>query len=199
MRIRFLVIGMIICATAAAQQSFNDSISFARNNLKQKDMVGLGSFAMANIATGFVLANNTHGEAKYFWRMNAYWNFFNLGIAGMGYLGARKDLLKKYSFSENYTEQQKIEKIYVFNAGLDAAYIATGILLRQKGKLETDIDKRDKLKGFGTSIIAQGGLLGIMDLTMIMLHHKNTIRMGDKLHQIELSAAPGVFALAYKF
>ncbi len=198
MRVTILVITLFIYSGTLAQRPFNDSIAFARNNLKQKDMVGLGSFALVNIASGFIVANSTHGEAKYFWRMNAYWNFFNLGVAGLGYIAARKDLLKRYSFSENYAKQQKIEKIYVFNAGLDVAYIATGLLLRQKGKLEAGIDSRDKLNGFGASITAQGGVLLLMDCAMIALHHKNTVRMGNKLHQIELSAAPGLFSLTYK-
>ena len=194
-----LAIATLIYLISHAQPGFNDSVAFARSKLKLYGMEGLGGFAVANIASGLVLANNTHGAVKYFWQMNAYWNFFNLGIAGLGYLGTRKDLLKKYSFGENYTEQQKIEKLYVFNAGLDVAYIATGILLRQKGKIEPDADMRDKLTGYGNSIAVQGGVLLLMDAAMVMLHHKNTVRMGKKLQQIELSAAPGVFAFTYKF
>ena len=181
-----------------AQTGFNDSVALSRNTLNANAMKTLGTFAVANIASGFVIANNTNGEAKYFWRMNAYWNFFNLGLAGINLLQTHKMFARKYSFTENYKAQQTMEKIYAINLGLDAAYITAAVLLRSKGKIATGKSK-DQLKGYGSSIILQGALLGAMDLVMINLHHKNTRRMNDKLNNLELTAAPGALSLTYNF
>lgn len=191
---------LIFASTSSIKaQHFNDSIAFSRYVLNDKAMRTLGTFATANIISGFILANNTSGEAKYFWRMNAYWNLANLGIAGLNLLQTQLVPLKHYSFTSNLKEQLKIEKTYVLNLGLDAGYITTGILLRSKGKVTTDINKQDRLKGYGTSIIVQGALLGVMDIVMLSLHHKNTERMHNRLNSLELTAAPGALALTYKF
>ena len=69
---------------ASAQQNFNDSIVMSRNMLTKNAMITLGTWSVANIATGFLIGGNTNGEAKYFWKMNAFWNFINLGLSGLG-------------------------------------------------------------------------------------------------------------------
>ena len=194
-----LILCVVLGAKSLYAQHFNDSIAYSRLRLNDYAMQTLGTFAVANIASGFILANNTNGEAKYFWRMNAYWNLANLGIAGLNLLQSHLMPAKRYSFSENFKEQQKIEKTYVLNLGLDAGYITTGILLRSKGKIATDINNQYQLKGYGSSIILQGALLGVMDIVMLSLHHKNTTRMNEKLDNLELTAAPGALALTYKF
>ncbi len=122
-------------------------------------MVTLGAWATANIASGFIIASQTQGEAKYVWRMNAYWNFINLGLAGMGYLNARKSMMKKSGLADNLTAQQSIEKLYVFNLGLDLVYITGGFYLRERGNSQTKANSRDQFKGYGTSIAIQGGFL----------------------------------------
>ncbi|HEV3324073.1 MAG TPA: hypothetical protein VG052_00660 [Puia sp.] len=176
---------ILICVTlslsSAAQSSFNDSIAHSRNLITRSAMITLGSWATANIASGFILAGNTSGAAKYTWRMNGYWNFINLGLAGMGYLRATKDASKSFSLIDNYDAQNALEKIYIFNFGLDLAYIAGGFYLRERGMNSTTIKSADQLKGYGTSIILQGGFLLLMDGAMILLHHRNTLRLRKKM------------------
>ena len=147
-------------------------------------MLTLGGWATANIASGFIIAGNTSGETKYAWRMNGYWNFFNLGLAGLGYLRARKDALKTYSLIDNYDAQQAIEKLYLFNFGLDLAYIAGGAYLRERGMNSSNIKSADQLKGYGTSIVVQGGFLLLMDGVMILIHHRNTLRVRKRFRQL---------------
>jgi len=182
-----------------AQQNFNDSLAGARNRLTRNAMIVLGSWAVANISSGFILAANTSGEAKYFWQMNAYWNFINLGLAGLGYAGMVKAASRKFGFADNYKAQRDIEKLYVFNAGLDLAYIAGGFYLRERGKTESSPESMDKFSGYGTSIAIQGGFLLLMDAVMYGLHHRNTRRMDLKLQHFEISALPGGIVLVYSF
>ena len=194
-----LVLVFRISMNACAQQSFSDSIAFSRNRTTEKAMIVLGSWAAVNISTGFILAGQTQGEAKYFWQMNAYWNLINGGLAIMGYLGARKAMAKKFGLAENQAAQLSIEKIYAFNFGLDLAYIATGFFLREKGINESSQKSRDQLRGYGSSIAVQGGFLLLMDGVMIYLHHKNSIRLNKKLKSLELGAAPNGIGLNYHF
>jgi hypothetical protein len=190
---------LFVVTTSFAQQTFSDSIALCRTKLTQHTMVTLGSFAVTNIATGFIAANNTSGESRYFWQMNAYWNFFNLGIAGLGYLGTQKALNRKYSLADNYKAQKSIEKLYMVNFGLDIVYITGGFLLRTKGNNETTANKKNEFKGYGTSIAAQGGFLLLMDGVMVMLHHKNTLKLGNKMKNVEISAGLGALAVSYTF
>ena len=182
-----------------SQASFNDSLAQSRNNITQKAMLTLGGWATANIASGFIISSQTQGEAKYVWRMNAYWNFINLGLAGMGYLNVRKAMRKKYGLADNLAAQQSIEKLYVLNLGLDLVYITGGFYLRERGNSQTLAVSRDQLKGYGTSIAVQGGFLLLMDGVMILLHHKNTLRLNNKVRRIELNAGPGGLGMVYRF
>ncbi len=198
-KLYFLLIGCFLSVEAFAQQNFNDSLALSRNRITEKAMITLGSWAAVNIASGFIIAGQTQGEAKYFWQMNAYWNLINGGLAVMGYLGARKAMARKYGFAENESAQQSIEKLYAFNFGLDLAYIATGFFLREKGMNSTNLKSQDQLKGYGTSIIAQGGFLLLMDGIVLSLHHKNSVRLNKKLKSLELGAGPNGLGLSYAF
>jgi hypothetical protein len=198
-RLFFLIVLIFTAGLALSQSSFNDSLAQSRNRITQKAMLTLGAWATANIASGFIIASQTQGEAKYAWRMNAYWNFINLGLAGMGYINARKSMMKKFGLADNLTAQQSIEKLYVFNLGLDLVYITGGFYLRERGNSQNKINSRDQFKGYGTSIAIQGGFLLLMDGVMIMLHHKNTIRLNNKIRQIELNAGPGGLGMVYHF
>jgi len=198
-KLSLIFISALFIVHVQAQRDFNDSISQSRNMLTKKAMIVLGSWSVANIASGFILANGANGEAKYFWRMNAYWNFINLGLAGIGYAGVRRTMKLHDGFTENYKAQHSIEKLYAFNAGLDLAYIAGGFYLRERGNREADQRKRDQFKGYGSSIAVQGGFLLLMDCVMFTLHQKNTRRMNNKLQQLEITAGPGGLGLAYTF
>jgi hypothetical protein len=189
----FLSLGIL------AQQEFNDSLANSRNGITEKAMITLGGWAVLNISSGFILAGQTQGEARYFWEMNAYWNLVNGGLAVMGYLRARKAMTRKYGLAENESEQLSIEKLYAFNFGLDLAYISTGFFLREKGMNNSNLKSRDQLTGYGTSIIVQGGFLLLMDGVVLSLHHRNTIRLNKKLKSLELISGPNGLGVHYSF
>jgi hypothetical protein len=198
-KIYILLIGSFLCVDAFAQQNFNDSIALSRNRITEKAMIVLGSWAAVNIASGFIVAGQTQGETKYFWQMNAYWNLINGGLAVMGYLGTRKAMAKKYGFADNVAGQQSIEKLYAFNLGLDLAYVATGFFLREKGMNTGNLKTQDQLKGYGSSIIVQGGFLLLMDAVVLTLHHKNSVRLNKKLEHLELGVGPDGLGMNYIF
>jgi hypothetical protein len=198
-KIYLLCIYLLLCLSTSAQQDFNDSIAGSRNRITEKAMITLGSWAAANIISGFIIAGQTQGEAKYAWQMNAYWNLVNGGLAVMGYIGARRAMARKYGLAENEAAQRSMEKLYAFNFGLDLAYIATGFFLREKGMNSTNQKSRDQLMGYGTSIAVQGGFLLLMDGIVFSLHHRNSARLNKKLKNLELGAGPNGLGLSYKF
>lgn len=190
MKLITLPIALIFFVTLGrAQPTFNDSIATARNQLIKRSMLTLGSWAVVNIGTGFAIAPGTQGQTQYFWRMNGYFNLVNLGLAAMGYFNAVKAANKTYSLADNIRQQAAIEKIYLFNMGLDLAYIGVGAYLDERGNaidIRT-VKSRDQLKGYGTSVIAQGGFLLLMDGVVFLLHHHNTSRLYRKLEQLNLT------------
>jgi hypothetical protein len=195
----FIILFICSFSLLFGQQSFNDSIAYTRNKTTETAMIVLGSWAAANIASGFIIGGQTEGETKYFWKMNAYWNLVNGGLAVMGYLNARKAMAKKFGLADNVSAQLAMEKLYAFNFGLDLAYIATGFFLREKGVNETNLKSQDQLKGYGSSIILQGGFLLLMDGVMIWVHHKNSVRLNNKLRGLDLAMGPGGLGLRYSF
>jgi hypothetical protein len=198
-KIYALIFVLFLMTNAIGQKNFNDSIADSRNRITETAMITLGSWAAANIATGFIIAGQTQGQTKYVWQMNAYWNLINGGLAVMGYIRARQAMTRKYGFSENETEQLSIEKLYALNFGLDLAYIATGFFLREKGINNSNVKSQDQLIGYGTSLIIQGGFLLLMDGVVLSLHHKNSVRLNKKLKRLELGAGPNGIGLSYKF
>jgi len=76
-----------------------------------------------------------------------------------------------FGVEEALGEARKIEKILLINSGLDVAYIGTGFLLRH---LSSNSDKRkDLLKGYGNSLILQGGFLLVFDLILYGVLHSS--------------------------
>jgi hypothetical protein len=186
-RILSIALCLSICATSRAQENraTNDSIAGSRLHTTRTAMLTLGSWATANIATGFIVAGQTQGQTKYFWRMNAYWNVANLGIASLGYWNAIRAASRHYSLSENLHEQRKLEIIYAINFGLDFVYIAGGIVLHAKSSSAGSAQSADQLAGYGTSIITQGAFLLLMDALMIHIHHRNTLRLNRRLLELD--------------
>jgi hypothetical protein len=171
----FTIILVMICSFAFAQDSLK-SFNYSRNQITTTGMEVLGSWAIANIGVGAVgWANSAGGSNKYFYQMDVLWNMINLGAAIQGFTGARKNKNKLYTPAESLKEQQKIEKIFLINGGLDVVYIGTGLYLKHQG----DIKNSDQLRGYGSSIILQGAFLLLFDGTMYNAQRHN----GSKLRR----------------
>jgi hypothetical protein len=193
------IILAIAFTNVMAQSNFNDSIARSRNRISKNAIIVLGSWAVTNICTGLIIAGKTSGETKYAWQMNGYWNGFNLGLAVLAYMGIRQAASRHFGFADNYKAQHSIEKLYVLNGGLDLAYIAGGFYIAERGRSESDLEKRSKLKGYGNSIVIQGCFLLVMDAIVFSFHHKNTQRMDRKLQNWEIEARPGSLGIIFAF
>ena len=165
------------------QQEFNTQ----RHTLDKRLMTGLGSWAGLNIlSSGVAWAMSDNQSNKAFHQMNVFWNTVNLGLAIPGYIKAKKGKTK-LSILETIEEQRKTESIFLINAGMDLAYISSGILLRNRQ--EQNMDKKNQFIGFGNSIILQGGFLLVFDWIAFAMHRKQAKQnLNPLLKKIEPSA-----------
>ena len=161
---KHLLLSTFLCISFLAISQSNILLDFNQNRLqKQKTaMTILGTWAIGNIAAGSILASQQEGEVKYFNQMNAGWNAINLVIAGFGYYGVMRMDAAALDMYGSIEEQYKIQKILLFNAGLDIGYMLGGAYLIERSKNITN--KPERLKGFGKSILLQGGFLFAFDL-----------------------------------
>ena len=147
-------------------------------------MIFLGSWAVLNIlsgSAGYLLSEN---DTKYFHQMNAGWNLVNLGIAGIALHGISQMDVSSLSYSESLTELQNLDKILLFNAGLDVGYMATGAWLWERGLRKNS----QRLEGYGKSLVLQGGFLFAFDLVLYLIHSPLTNDLIQLSDQFELTA-----------
>ncbi len=167
------IVLILLCSHAFAQDSlkiYNQS----RIRITSTGMEVLGGWGILNLGTGAIgWTNSTNLESRYFFEMNTIWGAADFGVALIGYGGLQKQRKKTFTAAETLAEQKRIEKIFFINGILDVAYIGTGLYL----KLEGDSRNSPIMKGYGESILMQGGFLLIFDGVMYHAEKSN----GNKL------------------
>ncbi|MVM37796.1 hypothetical protein GO730_09690 [Spirosoma sp. HMF3257] len=187
LRHALIAAGSLLLSSVATAQRVTPSPElrdFSDQRIKHQKTLGLtlGSFALANIAVGTIAAGQTAGETMYFHKMNVYWNLVNLGIAGAGLLVSRRRQADGETIADAVRQHENMKQILLINAGLDVAYVIGGAYLKERA--ESHPAKADQLRGYGTSIMAQGGFLLAFDLVNYFIF-KNR---GDKQERVLLSA-----------
>ncbi len=163
----FFNLALLLAAQNLTLQDYNQK----RLDTNRKAMYVLGAWAVGNLAAGSLLMTQKQGEDKYFHQMNAGWGAVNLGIAAFGYCAASNADPAGFDAFATVQEQYNMQKILLFNAGLDIGYMAGGFYLMERSK---NTGKRpERLKGFGKSIVLQGAFLFAFDLTTYLFHAKN--------------------------
>ena len=152
----------------------------------------LGFWAVMNITTGAIGWANGTGSNKYFHQMNLFWNTVNLSIAGFALINNYSTDFLAMGPDELLDRHLKIERLYLINAGLDILYMGTGAFL----KLLSRSREKNKalLKGYGQSIILQGGFLFIFDAVMYLIQHSRSTRFLEGLN-MDLSMGLSSFQL----
>jgi hypothetical protein len=155
----FLINTIFIYAQNIDLQTFNTK----RIKDSKTDMMILGGWALGNMAvSGILLANTEGGVSKGYHQMNIGWNAVNLTIAGFGYLAAMKSNPATFDLFGSIDEHYKLQKIFLFNAGLDVGYMAAGAYVLERSK--STLKNPDQIKGFGQAIIVNGAFLFVFDL-----------------------------------
>ena len=179
-KLLFLSAVVFFATSLFAQQTALNKFNKERESISKKGSTALSSYAAANIIYGSIAAGQATGSNKYFHEMNAIWNGITLGITGIGFLTAKKE--GTLSYGESIKKQQHIEKLFLFNAGLDVAYIIGGAYLKERAK--TTIKNPLRLKGYSESVMLQGGVLLLFDGVMYAIHNRHgkaLAKMGEKV------------------
>ena len=157
-----------------------DLKSFNERRIKdtKKDMLILGGWALGNmVVSGILLANTEGGVSKGFHQMNIGWNAVNVTIASFGYLAAMKSNPASFDLFSSVDEHYKLQRLFIFNAGLDVGYIAAGAFVMERSK--STLKNPEQMKGFGQAIIVNGAFLFVFDLAnyFIQSSHNDQIKL----------------------
>lgn len=177
-----------------AQSELTD---FNENRLKitKTGMYTLGAWAVGNMVVSGIVLGNAGGSQKHFHQMNIYWNIVNLGLAGSGLYSAITADPASFDLAASISEQAKMEKLLLFNAGLDIGYMAAGLWMMERSK---NIQKNPELwEGFGKSVILQGAFLFVFDLALFAI--LNTNSSTELIQNLQVGMASNGVGISYKF
>lgn len=168
-----LLFTIITCQVFAQQDSLK-TYNANRIRITSTGMEVLGGWGLANIGVGAIgWTSSTTPQSRYFYQMNTAWGGVDFLTALFGYSGTQRYKNKNLTAAQTLELQKHIEKIFLVNGAFDVAYIGTGLYL----KLAGDSRNSPIMKGYGESILMQGGFLLIFDGLM----YKSEKANGSKL------------------
>ena len=171
-------------------------VAFAAQSsrLDQRGLAVLGGWAAGNLLLSGLATGQTEGAAHYFHQMNTGWGAVNLALAGAGYLAARRAARQPLpDRAGNVRRQLRTENLYLLNAGLDVAYLATGVFLLEKGRNPSAAGSSARWRGYGQSLLLQGGFLLLFDGFQYAAHHRHGRALYPLLSRIRVG--PGAVAI----
>ena len=174
----------------------SDTLAFYKQTQKvnNRGMMVLGGWALTNITIGAFGMKNSTGEDKYFHQMNLLWNTVNVSIASYALISGLSEDLMAYSQNELFAKHEGLERILLINAGLDVLYIGAGAWMIKRSQ---SVTKRQALwKGYGRSVILQGGFLLVFDLILYGIQHSRKTRF---LENVEIQMGMNSIGLQVTF
>lgn len=192
---------LLICLMAFSFSSFSqqiDLIKFEKERISKtkNSMLVLGGWSVANIVGSSIATNNHNKEVRYFHQMNVMWGGINLAIAGLGYWNAGREKINNPILADVLKHQNRIEKTYLINAGLDVVYVGAGLLMN---KTSDNQKNPEKFKGYGNSIMLQGGFLLLYDALIYSIHRNHGKKLKGLTDKVDLNAGLNSVSLVYKF
>ncbi|MCW3071012.1 MAG: hypothetical protein JWO44_902 [Bacteroidetes bacterium] len=189
--IAILLLSSLSVTLFAQTPSGTDLFEFnkSRNKKTSRGLKVLGGWAVANMAASGVLYFNTKGTDQHFHEMNLMFNGVNVLIVAASLLPKEKNDL---SLTKTLQWQSNTEATYIANAALDLLYSSTGLYLTERAK--TQPKQHDRFRGWGNSLILQGGFLFLFDTSMYIVHKRN----GKKLYKMMDKVSIGTSGLGFK-
>ncbi|MDA3880910.1 MAG: hypothetical protein PF436_11020 [Prolixibacteraceae bacterium] len=192
-----IVIFLFIVSNLHAQNVATGT-SFCEQGMKINNggMMVLGGWAVANMAVGAYGWSAFDGQKKYFHQMNLFWNVVNATIAGIALSNNLGYDCSSVSYDSYLNSHLSTEKTLLINSALDVGYIGTGFLLKY---FSTKASQRsDLLKGYGNSLILQGGFLLVFDIVLYALLRNERISFDANI-SASFSPALPAFQFVYRF
>ena len=196
---RLVLLAFLFFATAShAQLSLYDSVNIRHNKISKTAITALAGWSVASVVLGLVEQNNSDGEVRQFHKRNVLFGGINLGFSGLALLRMHLEASRIYAPAETFKRTRATQKVLLFNAGLDLAYIAYGLYTRERAFRYTG-DKRDRLRGTGNSLLVQSGFLTALDFIQYFLQNGNAKRLDKKLNLLSFSVTENGAGLVYRF
>ena len=192
---------LLIWMIGISSQSFSQKenlVKFEKDRVRytKNAMVALAGWSVVNIVGSGIATNTRNKEVRYFHQMNVMWGGINLTLAGLGYWGAGREKVDNPVLADVLKHQNRIEKTYLINLGLDVAYVGAGLLMN---KTSDNQKNPAKFEGYGNSIMLQGGFLLLYDAIIYSIHHKHGRQLKGMGEKLTLNAGPGSVSLTYNF
>jgi hypothetical protein len=180
-----------------------------RIGINKPAMLVLGAWAAGNmLLNGALMLGSGKLEdrtAFSFQQMNVLWNVVNLGLAASGYWGSLTENPALNTLAQSVEKQSSIEALLLLNAGLDVAYMLGGAWMLERARSTEALlasgsssspsssplsssPESQRWRGFGQSLLLQGGFLFVFDVVVYALHHAG----GAPLLESALQAAQGL-------
>lgn len=187
----FSILIFFIAPSFAQAPTKNELYEFnrSRNKKTNRGLKVLGGWSLANIAVSGTMYFNTKGTDQYFHQMNVMWNGVNMLIVAASLLPKEKNDL---DLNKTLNWQSNTEATYIAAAALDLLYSSAGLYLTERAK--NDPKQHDRFKGWGNSLIIQGGFLFLFDTSMYIIQKRN----GKKLYKMMDKIDIGTSGLGFK-
>ena len=193
---KYIVLYSLLAISLTGKAQTLLSFNTERQQIDQQLMLGLGTWAVGNFAlSGYGWATAANAQDKYFHQMNVMWNTVNLGLAVPGYFRAKNANLG-LNEAQTWEAQQKTQRIFLINSALDLGYMASGFVLKQQNS--TNPNKEAQLKGYGNSLLLQGGFLLLFDLSAYWIHQHHG-RISQEKGSIQLQPSSNGIGLRMQF
>ncbi len=154
------------------------AFSAKRLKLHRRSMGILGGWGVANLAAGGVgWALSTDARARGFWQMTLMWGVVNAALAAGGLIAGRNDDPAALDLKASLDQGDTYQKLFLFNGGLDLAYLVAAGLLHERGARTGD----PTFVGYGNALLVQGAFLLVFDLTMFFVHQHLNGQILDRL------------------
>ena len=172
------LIWLVFSGLAAAQVEKAQLEAFNKQRIRTSrvGMTVLGGWAVANLLVSGLLIRRPARSTKESQQLHVGWNLINAGLAGFGLHSALTADPATLDLYETLKAQYSLEKTFLFNAGLDVGYVLGGLYLTERAK--TAARNPERLRGFGQSVMLQGGFLFAFALVMffIVTHHGHLLK-----------------------
>ncbi|MCX7649891.1 MAG: hypothetical protein N2050_04995 [Flavobacteriales bacterium] len=169
------LLGLCLLGLSRGKGQVSDTLDEAlrRFDMRRQLMSGaqmgvLAGWAVGNIIPSAVGWAVSDGADRYFHAGNVLWNAVNLSIALPGLLTRPKNLTNP-EYLKVIRLQNRTERIYLINAGLDFLYTGAGLWLMKNA--QTAQWRPDFQMGLGRSLVLQGLFLLGFDFTNFLIHH----------------------------
>lgn len=169
-----LILFLLLPAALFSSEITLESFNLNRIAINKLGMYILGGWAVLNLGAGTVGAALSEGRTRYFFIMNASWNVVNLGIAAFSLYSNLTADIAGFTLAQSWAEYSSTREILLLNAGLDVAYMMSGLFLRE---LSRRGNRADLWKGFGDALLIQGGFLFVFDVVLYLVHGQNGVAL----------------------